>query len=410
LDSEISDLTVPGFSGRPALAVVHFENLAGDPQEDYFAEGVAEDLITRLSSWRHFPVIARNSSFFFRSPVADRREVGRELGVQYLLEGSVRRTAESVGISAKLSDATVDRVIWKGKHEREVQDIFSVLDVIGKAVVEAIEPGVSHHDPDRFVGRVRPKLDAWQHALRGIWHMNRLTQKENTIARSYLEKAAELDPHLVLAHWGLVNTHYLDLMYEWTASPEETLSETIRVAEIGATLDARDPLGHLALALAHGVSGRREEAIASLELTIQLNPSLSLAYYLLGWYLTMGDGPDAGLPMLRTAMRLSPLDPEIALFMFATAVAHFSAERYEEAAEWARKSIQRRSDWSPAYRVLASSYAHLGRIEDARQTFTLGRRLHPKFTESTARMLSPNASPDLVERFFGGLRMAGWQD
>jgi adenylate cyclase len=409
-DSTIAEMTVPGFSGRPAVAVLPFETVAGDGAEEYFADGITEDLITRLSSWRSFPVIARNSSFVYRGPGVDQKRVSQELGVRYLVEGSVCRAGDRVRISARLSDAVADQVVWAASSERELFDIFVTQQEISGAVAEAIEPGIRDRDPDLSHPRPLPKFDAWDCALRGVWHLHRLTKTDNLEARSLLERAIQLAPDLVLAYWGLVVTHYLDLQYEWTASPEETVSETMRVAEIGAVLDTRDHLGHMGLALAHGLSGKPDEAVSSLELVLQLNPSLSTAHYILGLLLGIGDDPDAGLPRLRTAMRLSPLDPELPVFMAATALVHFAAERYEEAAAWAQRSIDRRPGWSRAYRMLASSYAHLGRLEDARRAFNQGRRLQPEFSQSATWLLAASTNPGLMDRFFSGLRRAGWRD
>ncbi|MFQ5515234.1 MAG: hypothetical protein ACE5FG_12485 [Myxococcota bacterium] len=400
---------VPGFSGRPAIAVLPLRNGSGRKDEDYLADGLAEDLIARLSTWRHLPVIGRGSSFLYRE-AADFRGIGRELGVGYLVSGTATRGPASIAIELSLIDAVSGQLRWRDSRSCPREEIFKLLEDLVECLITAADPDVGAHPPERARDLDLGSFAAWDDALRGFWHLGMLARSETVKARQCLERAQLREPRLPLAIWGLTLTHYYDLMYEWTESPEGTLSEVMRLADVASTLDARDPRGHFAEAIGQMLSGEPARAVAALDLVLKLSPSCHLSAYLLGFLLALAGRPDEGLPFLELAMRLSPLDPEICLRLNAVAVAHFAAARYEEAAVWARRSIERRPDWSPAHRILAASYGHLGRTEEAGIAVRQGRRQQPRFTESTTRMLSAGTSPEFMRRFFEGLERAGWKD
>ncbi len=290
LDPEPLDLIFPGFSNRPVIAVLPLEDPGHPPAAEYLGEGLAEDLVMRLASWRDLPVIAPNSSFAYRGNVHI-CERARELGASHIVAGSVRLEAGEVCLSARLMDAARDEPVWQDRHKGACSELFGFQDQVAQGVIETIEPSIRDQTPERAVPRDPRDFAAWDRAQRGLWHLRRLTKPEVAAARALLEEAAELDPGLVLAVFGVALTHYYDLQYEWTGSVERSVTEVMRLAEIASTLDVRDPRVHFTQAMAHMLSAKREDAIASLELALQLNPSLPLANHLLGFYLTVGGRP-----------------------------------------------------------------------------------------------------------------------
>jgi adenylate cyclase len=406
----MTELTVPGFSGRPAIAVLAFDNLSGDPEQEYFADGIAEDLITRLSAWRYFPVIARNSSFVYRGRSLDVKQVSRELGVRYVVEGSVRKAGDRVRINVQLIDATTGHHVWAERYDRELRDLFALQDEITEALAGWLTPELMQAEQERAVRQEPRNLDAWDCAQRGFWHIWKLNQENNTQARSFLERAVELDPQLVLAFYGLTVTHYLDIFYQWSDSWEQSVAAMVRAAERGAALDEKDAFGQLGLGAAYSVTGPEDKMIAALELATELNPSLALAYGILGNLLATVRRPGDAIAALEKAMRLSPRDPFLFAFLSGVALAHFAAGRYEDAVDWARRSLRRRTDWMDPHHVLAASYAHLGRLEEARTALEESLRLQPGFSLDTYERMLSSADPDFTERYFDGLRKAGLKE
>jgi adenylate cyclase len=405
----MDELTVPGFSGRPAIAVLAFDNLSGDPEQEYFADGISEDLITRLSAWKEFPVIARNSSFAYKGRPVDVKTVSRELGVRYVVEGSVRRAGSRVRISAQLIDATTGAHIWARRYDRELEDVFQVQDEITDEIARSMHPELSRSEQERVV-RVDPQnLDAWECTQRATWHWGRRTKEDNERARWFCNRAIELDPFLVNAFYGLAWTHYLDYAYQWTDSPFETIRKLEEAARRCVALDDASALGKLALGLAYRFTTHPEKALASLERSIQLNPSLADGYIYLGVMLADRGQPDPALEMLERGMRLSPQDPSMSRFFHCIALAHFVAERYEEALQWDQRSIQQGPSLLFAHLLMAATHAHLGQLDEARSALVEVQRVSPGYSLSGLRLFfsAVDSDPEFSSRFEGGLRKAG---
>jgi adenylate cyclase len=403
----MADLTVPGFSGRPAIAVLPFDNLSGDPEQEYFADGIAEDLITRLSLFRDFPVIARNSSFVYRGKAVDVKRVSRELGVRYVVEGSVRRAGDRVRVSAQLIDATTGHHVWAERFDREMQDLFALQDEITEAIVGSMEPELYRAEQKRAVRGEPQDLDAWDCVMRAGWYMGRTTKDDNSKARSLLERAIELDPQSCVAFDLLALSHLNAVWFQWTDSPIQSVAELNRAARSSVELDSGDALGQVAMAAAYSLTGQPGEMIAASERAIELNPSLPSGYLFLGGALAITGRPDEAVATFDKGMRLSPRDPGLWTFFWLLGMAHFAAKRYEEAVEWARRSLRGNSRWPATWRTLAASYAHLGRIDEARGAFEEMSRLQPGYSSESARLTYASADPDYVERYIGGLRTAG---
>jgi adenylate cyclase len=403
-----AQLSVPGFGGRPAIAVLAFDNLSGDPEQEFFADGIAEDLITRLSSWRLYPVIARNSSFVYRGKAVDVKQVSADLGVRYVVEGSVRKAGDRVRISAQLIDATSGHHVWAERYDRRLEDVFSLQDEITEAIVGAIHPEIAESEQARALGGDPASLDAWEIAQRGWWHFNRFSREENAKARELLEQAIALDPRFGWPHFVLSQVHYTDICFGWRDSPERLVGEVLREAQTCVVLDSKDAYGQVALATAYSLTGQREEAVAAAELAMELNPCLSMAYLLLGSLLAATGRPDEGIAVVEKGMRLSPRDPWLFDMRNTIAAAHFAAGRYEESLDWAQRSLQLKPDYVIPMDIAAASCAHLGRIEEACERFARRLEIERAPTLETIERVFGFADPDFQARFIDGLRKAGW--
>jgi adenylate cyclase len=403
----MEERTVPGFHGAPAIAVLPFDNLSGDPEQEYFADGIAEDLITRLSRQRWLPVIARNSSFVYKGKAVDVKQVSRELGVRYVVKGSVRKAGDRVRISAQLIEATTSHHVWAERYDRELRDVFAVQDEITEAIMGSIAPQLQRSEWDRAAHMDPENLDAWDCASRAMWHYHKFERDDTIKAREFFQRAAELDPNFAGVFSGLAATHYLELMNQWTDSPARSIEELSEAARRSVALDNTSPLGQVTLAFAHVFEGQREKAEAAFERALQLSPSYASGYFMLGLYLARWGRPDEAIEKIERAVRLSPQDPMMHFYLYAVAVAHFVAERYEEGVAWAQRSLQDRGDYSLALATLAASLAFLGRVEQAQATVQELLRLVPGFSLTGLKLFLPAADPDFVERYLDGLRKAG---
>jgi class 3 adenylate cyclase/TolB-like protein/Tfp pilus assembly protein PilF len=372
----MGQLTVPGFSGRPAIAVLPFEDLSEDRAQEYFADGIAEDLITRLSAWREFPVIARNSSFTYK------------------------------GKSVDVSGAHV----WAERYDRKLSDIFTLQDEITEAIVAAMHPEIWKAEQERAVRSNPRNHGAWDVAQRGWWHLARTTKDANAEARSLFQEAIHLDPQFAQAFAGLAFTHQLDIMCQWSGSLERSVAELHQAARRAVELDNEDAYGHLALGTAYSSLGEQEKLIPALELAIQLNPSLAEAYRLAGIHLALAGRPDEAIANLEKAMRLSPHDPWMFECLYGMALAHATAGRYKDAVDWAQRCHQRRPDWPIAYLVLAATYVQLERIDEARSTLDKALQLNPDYSLSGLRVALSGADAAIAETIIDSLRKAGLKE
>jgi adenylate cyclase len=406
----LDSLTVPGFEGRPAIAVLPFDNLSGDPEQEYFADGIAEDLITRLSALRELPVIARNSSFAYKGKSVDVKRVKRELGVGYVVEGSVRKAGDRVRISAQLIDATTGAHVWAERYDRELQDIFALQDEITDALVASMHPELLKSEEGRAARREPQNLDAWDCVMRGAWHLGQFTKEETARARSFFERAIGLDPQLARAFSHLSDTHNTDLIFQWTDSPAQSMANMEQAARRAAALDAQDPFAQLCLAYAYRTAGQQDKAIGAFRLAIELNPSYGLAYYSLGFTLALKGEAQEAIANIDKAIRLSPHDPMIWMFLSGRALAHVCAKQYAEAVEWAQRSLQRKPDWPIAHLVLAGAYTQVDRLDEARAALEAALKLNPQFSLSGLRLVLSAADPPLLERIINLLRKAGLKE
>jgi adenylate cyclase len=412
LESTAGDeaFTVPGFGGAPAIAVLAFDNLSDDPSQEYFSDGISEDLITRLSSAGSFPVISRNSSFAYKGQAVDMKQVGRALGARYVIEGSVRKAGSRVRISAQLIDTAADHHVWAETYDRELNDIFAVQDEIAESILRSIRPELYRTERERAARREPTEFGAYDLVMRADWHAVKGTPQDAAKARSLCEEAIELDPSYAPAWTLLAVLHWADLTMQWTDSPAESLEELKRAARKSVALDASRAQSHLALAQFYQVTAQTEEQIAALEQAVSLDPSLSGAHRDLGAALvsTMGSSEE-GLGHLNQALRLDPKSLTTWITLIYISGAHWSAGRYEVALDHARQAVRLNPDSDVVQRTLALSYVGLGRLGEARAAIDEALRISPDLTQAVVReqLRRVNADPDLAERWLEGLRKAG---
>jgi len=396
---------VPGFEGRHAIAVLPFRNLSQNVEQEYFADGLSEDLIDRLSALRVYPVIARNSSFVYKDDNRDARELGRLLGAHYLVSGSVRHSGNKIRVGVELVDTHDGHQLWSERYERELSDIFEMQDEITDSIARSLGPVLSRSEM-RHAMRGPPRdLDAWECVHRGLWHLTQVSREDNVAAKKWARRALELQPGSAGAYTLIAFSHQYDITYQWSDSQEESIRLAVQTAEKAVALDNHDPMALSALGYACLLAGDRQRAIAVLERAIELNPSSALGHWALGSALSLTRRPDEGIPLIRKAMQLSPKDPLMHEFLFGIGAAHFVAGRYEQAARFARESLQARPKQAGAYRLLAASLGYLGRAEEACEAVQNMVQLVPGMSEAHLKSFLP---ADVAERYAAGLHKAGW--
>ncbi len=406
-DGVTNELTVPGFGGRPAIAVLAFDNLSGDPEQEYFADGIAEDLITRLSLWRSFPVIARNSSFVYKGQAVDVKRVSEELGVRYVAEGSVRRAGDRVRISAQLIDSSTGHHVWANTYDRDLVDIFAVQDEISAAIAASMIGEIERTEGEQARRQDPRNLEAWELYQRGLWHYGRLTAEDNAKGRAFLEQSIELDPYFAPAYSRIAAIFFWDISLGWADSPERWQEELFRNARRSIELDPRDPTGHTYLASAFSLTGDGEKMRASAQRAVDLNPSSPEALNWLAWGLAGLGRADEGIVLAQTALRLSPHGPLAWMGFDTLAFAYTVAGRYVEAVDAGRRGTELRPDYVWSYLYLAASFAGLDRSDEARRAIEEALRVQPDLSEEVVRGNLAFGDSEVVERFIAGLRKAG---
>lgn len=350
---------------RPAIAVLPFVNMSGDPEQDYFSDGISEDIITALSKLRWFLVIARNSSFIYKGKSVHLKQIADEIGVGYVVEGSVRKAGDRVRITAQLNDVASGSHLWAERYDRDLADVFAVQDEITEAIVAAIEPQLYAAENFRAQRKAPDSLDAWDLVMRALSHFWRVTRQDNVVAQALLEKAISIDPNYGQALGVLANSYMFSAHMGWvdmaTATP---IAE--RAARAAIRADSEDPWAHHALGTVYLIKRRFDDSLAEFELALRLNPNFSLTQGYYGLVLSYcGRWEEADLAAQR-AIRLSPRDPFSAVYYGIAAYAQFIGRNYDEAIKLAHEALRQRSDFVGAHRVLTAASAMAGHIDDAK--------------------------------------------
>jgi TolB-like protein len=391
---------------RPAIAVLPFANMSNDPEQDYFSDGISEDLITALSKLRWFFVIARNSSFVYKGRSVNIKRVAEDLGVGYVIEGSVRKEGDRVRITAQLNDVTTGSHLWAERYDRDVSGVFAVQDEITEAIVASIEPQLYAAENFHSKRRTPDSMDAWGLVMRALSHFWRVTRADYVVAQELLEKAIAIDPHYSQALAVLSTSHTFCAYNGWS---EMTTSIPIaeRAALAAVRADSEDPWAHHALGCVLVLLRSLDDALAEFELALSLNPSFALALSVYGLALTFsGRWEEAGVATAK-ALRLSPRDPFAAIYNGIAAYAQFVGRNYEEAMRLAGASIRLRTDHVSGYRMLTAAAAMAGQLDVATVALRELRRAQPKFSLAWITQNMPFKHEADREHYLEAFRRAG---
>jgi TolB-like protein/cytochrome c-type biogenesis protein CcmH/NrfG len=364
---------------RPAIAVLPFINMSGDAEQEYFSDGISEDIITALSKLRWFFVIARNSSFTYKGKAVHMKQVADELGVGYVVEGSVRKGGDRVRITAQLNDVATGSHLWAERYDRSLADVFAVQDEITEAIVAAIEPQL--YAAENFHAQRKPpdSMDAWDLVMRALSHYWRVTRQDNVVAQALLEKAISIDPNYGQALGVLAASHTFSAHMGW-ADMETTVPIAERAALAAIRADSEDPWAHYALGSVYLFPRRFEDSLAEFELALRLNPNFSLAQGYYGLALAYCGRWEEADVAARRALRLSPRDPFSAIFCGIAAYAQFVGRNYDEAMRLSREAIRQRADFVGAHRVLTAAAGMAGQDDVAKLALRELRRAQPNIS------------------------------
>ncbi len=393
---------------KPSIAVLPFQNMSGDPEQEYFADGLTEDIITGLSQQQWFFVIARNSSFTYKGEAGDVRQIAGQLGVRYILEGSVRKSASRVRVTGQLIDATLGNHLWAERYDRELSDIFELQDEITTRVVGSVSPQILIAEAARVKRKTPQSVEAWDLVMQALPYMWRMTTEDHGRAQDLLLEAITLDPEYAHAYallgWTYITMFNLDTgrpIHEFT---ERALDAGTRAVE----LDDQDPWGHLVLGLAHARRRRPKPALMHLSKAIDLNPNFALGHAGLGYGLAAGGQPERGLEALEQAHRLSPRDPFLAIYApTARYMALFALGRYEDAINVCRSTITLHPKHAGAWRILTVSLGLAGKVDEAKAALAQTLKLQPDLSLNHVESNTIYADPADRERFRQGLLKAG---
>jgi TolB-like protein len=394
--------------GKPSVAVLPFNNLSGDPEQEYFSDGIAEDIITALSKYRSLVVIARNSSFAFKGAGRDMRQVGLTLGAEYLVEGSVRKIEQRVRITAQLVETEGGRQLWAERYDRDLQALFALQDEITTTLAARIEPEVGAAERLRVERKAVPALHAWDFFRLGTRYFYKSAPADNLEAQRLFRRAIELDPKLAEAYGYLSYAIVLSMVYFEAEPNEERLSEAVAIGRKGVELDDQDGLIRFMYGRALLATKAYGDALAELETAVELNPCLAVSYCGLGDSLAYEGRYSEAIPYFQRAVELSPYDPLRWAFYAYRALAHIFAQEFEQACDWAQRAtrVPNAHYWAFAHRV--SALGHLERPEDCRVAAGELLQRKPDFSCSFARKrLFYIKSPDQLELYVEGLRRAG---
>ena len=394
---------------RPAVAILPFANLSGDPEQEYFAAGISEDLISALSHWRWLPVIAGNSTFAYKGGATEVTQIGRELNARYVLQGSVRRAKDRLRVATQLIDAGNGHCLWAQTYDRRLGDLFELQDEITGAIVGAVEPRLSDAEQRRAVRKRPENLDAWDRSLRALWHLRRATQQDLAAAERLLTEAVGIDPTASYARSLIALCRWLDALSSWTRDPPGALASTHAAAREAVALDETDWLAHALLGIAVLWTQRDyDRAIEELETALALNPSSSLSHQLAGCVRGFAGEAAAAIPHLEAAMRLDPRYQSPASVLSDLGLAYFLVDQPGEALIRFDRAIADRPDYVRAWQRRAACLGCMGRTGEAKAAFARVLKLQPGFSPVYVESTYPFRDPAQAEMFTEGLRKAGW--
>jgi adenylate cyclase len=394
---------------QPSIAVLPFTNMSKDPEQEYFADGVVEDIIAALSRFRSFFVIARNSTFVYKDRAVRVQQIGRELGVRYVLEGSVRRSGRRVRITAQLVDALTGVHLWAEHYDGVIEDVFDLQDLITASVVGAIQPSIRAAEIER-ARRKRPEsLDAYDLVMQALPSVWSLEYDANREATRLLEKALRLDPTYPLALSLAAWCRGQRVVYNWSTNIAEDKRETLRQAQVATALAPDDPFILTVLAAALTLTHEHQRAIAMLDRALALDPNSAWGWNRSGWLHNYQNDPEVAIQHFERSLRLSPFDPMAFNCDMGIGCAHFIAKRYEQAAVWQEKALMAKPTAAWIHRTLAPAYALAGDMEKARESVAELLKTYPEIAISDV-LKAMAFSKEVMGRFAEGLRMGGLRE
>jgi adenylate cyclase len=399
---------------KPSVAVLPFTNISGDPEQEFFADGIAEDIITALSRYPSLFVIARNSCFTYKGRAVDVKQVGRELGVRYVLEGSLRKSGNRIRITAQLVEAESGKHVWAERYDRNLADIFALQDEITEAVTIALAPAIADAEQHRALRKPPGSLDAWGAYQRGLWHLSKASAEDNALAEKFFQRAIDLDPIFAGGYAGLAAAlNRARAMFE-TRDPAEAQSAEEAAARRAVALDGGDAEARSRLAHALNARGDHQGAQAEAERALAICPNLADAHGALGVVLTDSGRPKEGLAALKTCIRLDPRAPSLVYRLGQIAWALYFCHEYAAAVEAARQAIRSYPDRPGSYSVLAAALGQMGRTAEAKEALEKAITMAPARFDNFVRgyvrgHVRPRLRPEDHAHMIEGLRKAGWQ-
>jgi TolB-like protein/Tfp pilus assembly protein PilF len=390
---------------RPSVVVLPFENMSGDPEQEYFSDGITEDIITELSRYPEFVVIGRNSSFAYKGRPVDVKAVARELGVHFVLGGSVRRVGNRVRVTVQLVDAATGGRVWAERYDRDLDDIFAVQDEITRMIAGTLGPRLEATDMARVMRKDPRNMDAYDHVLRAKAHHMRFDRAGHAEARREAQRAIDIDPEYSRAYSILAFCYFQERNSGYAEDSEKWLKLADEAAHKAVALDEGDAEAHLLLGTVSMFARRHDQAIVELRRAVELNPNLAQAHAQLGNALIFAGRTQEGLEALDTAMALDPHHPPF--FLLFLGRAHFSCERYEEALTPLVRAVAANPGFTPAHIALAACYAATDRLDEARAEIDAVVAAKPDYTLAFAREVLPFKEEKTLERFLECLGKAG---
>jgi adenylate cyclase len=392
---------------KPSIAVLPFENMSGDPEQEYLVDGITEDIITELSRFRDLFVIARNSSFSYKGKSVKVQNIGRDLSVAYVVEGSVRKSGNRLRVNAQLIEAATGKHMWAERYDRELQDIFTVQDEIAQIISAVIIPEIGQAEQKRARRRPPQNLSAWEYYQRGLWHMYRFTRDDLIEARGLFESTIQRDPEFAAAYSGLAYALLQEVMYSEPENPNELLRVALDAARRGVELDTHDSFARFVLGRVHVMHHELEIACAEFETAIDLNPSFAYPYFGLGIALLDLSRFEQAHEKFKIAQRLSPRDPHAWAFIHYQAWPLLGLKRYEEVIGLERRALRNPNAGFWPYIPLLAALGQLGRKDEAKKELEKLQELQPAYSCTKARRHLVDAVNPIIDQVIDGLRKAG---
>ena len=392
-------------SDKPSIAVLPFLNISGDPKQEFFTDGITEEIITALSKVQNLFVIARNSTFSYKGRSVKVQQVGRELRARYVLEGSVRKAGEKVRITAQLVEVQTGHHLWAERYDRNLKDVFVLQDEITMKIITALQVKLTEAEQAHLLAKGTDNLDAYLKLLQGREHLYHMNKEDNALGRQLIKDAISLDPEYANAYAFLATSHLMDMWLGTSKSPRESLAQAIKLAQKSIALDDSYATAHALLGHLYTMTRQHDKGIAECERAVALDPNSATAHAWLGTNLYWAGRPGDAIPLLKKAIRLNPIPPP--WYLGSLAMAYRDTGRYEESIAACRKALNREPRNVFVHLALAATYVLSGREEDARAEAAEILRIDPKFSLEHLAKTRPHKNQANTESFIESLRKAG---